>query len=98
MNEIFKKDYQRIIGDKENNKSSFLKNFIRYHEVRFMYFYRKNNRLFKRRYKLKYGNNVLIAPNSYVNCDIPSDSVVFGNPCIIKHNPNATFGYIINTI
>ena len=55
MNEIFKKDYQRIIGDKENNKSSFLKKFIRYHEVRFMYFYRKNNRLFKRRYELKYG-------------------------------------------
>ena len=48
--------------------------------------------------KVNIGNNVLIAPNSYVNCDIPSDSVVFGNPCIIKHNPNATYGYIINTI
>lgn len=42
------------------------------------------------------GNNVLIAPNSYVNCDIPSHSVVFGNPCIIKSRDNATEGYINN--
>jgi len=40
------------------------------------------------------GNDVLIAPNSYVNCDIPDHSVVFGNPCIIKHNDCATEGYI----
>ena len=40
------------------------------------------------------GNDVLIAPNSYVNCDIPSHSVVFGNPCIIKFKENATEGYI----
>jgi serine O-acetyltransferase len=39
-------------------------------------------------------NDVLIAPNSYVNCDIPAHSVVFGNPCIIKHRDNATEGYI----
>lgn len=37
---------------------------------------------------------VLIAPNSYVNCDVPSHSIVFGNPCIIKHRENATEGYI----
>ena len=43
------------------------------------------------------GDDVLIAPNSYVNCDIPSHSVVFGNPCIIKHRDNATEGYINNT-
>lgn len=42
------------------------------------------------------GNDVLIAPNSYVNCDIPDHSVVFGNPCIIKHRENATDGYINN--
>ncbi len=42
------------------------------------------------------GNDVLIAPNSYVNCDIPSHSVVFGNPCIIKSRDNATEGYINN--
>lgn len=40
------------------------------------------------------GDNVLIAPNSFVNCDIPSNSIVFGNPCIIKHRDNATEGYI----
>lgn len=42
------------------------------------------------------GDDVLIAPCSYVNCDVPSHSVVFGNPCIIKHRDNATEGYINN--
>lgn len=40
------------------------------------------------------GDDVLIAPNSHVNCDVPSHSIVFGNPCIIKHRENATEGYI----
>ena len=40
------------------------------------------------------GNDVLIAPNSYVNCDVPDHSVVIGNPCVIKHRDNATEGYI----
>ena len=40
------------------------------------------------------GDDVLIAPNSYVNCDVPSHSIVYGNPCIIKHRDNATEGYI----
>ena len=40
------------------------------------------------------GDDVLIAPNSYINCDVPSHSVVFGNPCIIKFKDNATEGYI----
>ena len=40
------------------------------------------------------GDDVLIAPNSYVNCDVPSHSVVFGNPCTIKQNDKATEGYI----
>lgn len=38
-------------------------------------------------------DDILIAPNSYVNCDVPSHSIVFGNPCIIKHRENATEGY-----
>lgn len=42
------------------------------------------------------GDDVLIAPNSYVNCDVPSHSIVFGNPCIIKHRENATEGYVNN--
>ncbi len=40
------------------------------------------------------GDDVLIAPNSFVNCDVPSHSIVFGNPCKIKHRENATDGYI----
>lgn len=44
--------------------------------------------------KITIGDDVLIAPNSYVNCDIPSHSVVYGNPCIIKHRENATEDYV----
>ena len=44
------------------------------------------------------GDDVLIAPNSYVNCDIPSHSVVFGNPCVIKPRENATEAYINRTV
>ena len=44
--------------------------------------------------KITIGDDVLIAPNSYVNCDVPSHSIVFGNPCIIKHREHATEGYI----
>ncbi len=44
------------------------------------------------------GDDVLIAPNSYVNCDVPSHSVVFGNPCVIKRKENATQGYINRTV
>lgn len=43
---------------------------------------------------IKIGNNVLIAPNSYINFDVPSDSVVTGNPATIYPNENATEGYI----
>lgn len=43
---------------------------------------------------IKIGNNVLIAPNSYVNFDIPSDSIVSGNPAQIYPNEKATDGYI----
>lgn len=43
------------------------------------------------------GDNVLIAPNSYVNMDVPSDSIVIGNPAkIIPNRPDATEGYINN--
>lgn len=44
--------------------------------------------------KVTIGSNVCIAPNTYVNCDIPSNSVVFGNPCIIKYKEDAVKGYI----
>lgn len=48
--------------------------------------------------KITIGDDVLIAPNSYVNCDIPSHSIVLGNPCIVKASEHATEGYINRTI
>ena len=47
---------------------------------------------------IKIGNDVLIARNTYVNCDVPDHSIVFGNPCIIKHRDNATECYINRAI
>lgn len=44
--------------------------------------------------KIVIGNDVLIAPNTFVNCDVPSHSIVIGNPCIIKHRDNATEYYL----
>lgn len=44
------------------------------------------------------GSNVLIAPNSYVNFDVPSNSVVVGNPGKIFPNEEATQSYINNKI
>lgn len=44
------------------------------------------------------GDDVMIAPNAYVNCDVPSHSIVLGNPCRIVHRDNATESYIDNTV
>lgn len=44
--------------------------------------------------KINIGDDVLIAANSFVNCDVPSHSIVYGNPCIIKYAAHATEGYI----
>lgn len=44
------------------------------------------------------GNNVLIAPNSYVNIDVPDYSIVFGNPAIVKRNEDSVKGYIGNKV
>lgn len=48
--------------------------------------------------KVMIGSDVLIAPGAYINTDVPSHSVVFGNPCMIKHRDNATEGYINNIV
>ena len=40
------------------------------------------------------GDDVLIAPGSFINFDVPSHSVVFGNPGIIRYRKDATEGYI----
>ena len=47
---------------------------------------------------VKIGNDVLIAPNSYVNIDVPDHSVVIGNPCRIIQRENATESYINRAI
>ncbi len=44
------------------------------------------------------GDNVLIAPNAYVNFDVPANAVVVGNPATFTLNENATAGYINNKI
>lgn len=48
--------------------------------------------------KITIGNDVLIAPNSYVDFDVPDHSVVLGNPAIIKPRNNATFQFVINQV
>lgn len=40
------------------------------------------------------GSNVLIAPNSFVNMDVPDNSLVIGNPAKIIPKENPTEGYI----
>lgn len=43
---------------------------------------------------VKVGNDVLIAPNTLVNQDIPDHSIVIGNPCKIISRENATEQYV----
>jgi serine O-acetyltransferase len=43
---------------------------------------------------VRIGNDVLIAPNAFVNIDVPDHSVVMGNPCVIHYKENATEGYL----
>ena len=40
------------------------------------------------------GDDVLIAPNSYINFDVPSHSIVIGNPAVIHHRDEATESYV----
>ncbi len=45
------------------------------------------------------GNNVLIAPGSYVNIDIPENSLVMGNPCSVSSKKSSIIdGYIVNKV
>lgn len=44
------------------------------------------------------GNDVMIAPNSFVNFDVPDHSVVIGNPGVIHRKENATQGYIAHRV
>lgn len=44
------------------------------------------------------GDDVLIAPNAYVNFDVPSHSIVMGNPAIIISKDKATQYYVENLV
>lgn len=44
--------------------------------------------------KIHIGNDVLIAPNTFVNFDVPDHSIVIGNPATIHYRSNATEGHI----
>lgn len=44
------------------------------------------------------GDDVLIAPNAFVNFDVPDHSIVIGNPAIIKARRDATEGYVSNRV
>lgn len=47
---------------------------------------------------IKIGSDVLIAPLTYVNFDVPDHSIVIGNPGKIIYRENATEAYICNRI
>lgn len=47
---------------------------------------------------VKIEKDVLIAPLTFVNFDVPSHSIVIGNPAKIIHKENATKDYIQNSI
>jgi serine O-acetyltransferase len=47
---------------------------------------------------IQIGDDVMIAPNTFVNQDVPSHSVVVGNPCNIIPKENATGQYIYHRV
>ena len=48
--------------------------------------------------RIKIGNDVMIAPNTFVNFDVPDHSIVIGNRAEIKQRVEATKGYVINKV
>ena len=40
------------------------------------------------------GNDVMIAPNSFINFDVPDHAIVIGNPGVIHRKEKATQGYV----
>ena len=47
---------------------------------------------------VRIGSDVLIAPLSFVNFDVPDHSIVIGNPAKIISRENAVEGYIENKV
>ena len=48
--------------------------------------------------KITIGDDVMIAPGAFVNFDVPSNSVVLGNPGKAYHKDNAAESYICNCV
>jgi len=48
--------------------------------------------------KIAIGDNVMIAPLTFVNMDIPANSIVSGNPAQIRSQEDATAGYVMNKV
>lgn len=48
--------------------------------------------------RITIGDDVMIAPNSFVNFDVPSHSVVVGNPGVIHHRDDATESYVCHIV
>ena len=48
--------------------------------------------------KVKIGDDVMIAPLTFVNFDVPPHSIVVGNPAKIIQKENATKDYICNVV
>ena len=48
--------------------------------------------------KVVIGEDVMIAPLTFVNFDVPPHSIVIGNPAKIIHKQNATEDYICNRV
>lgn len=44
------------------------------------------------------GNDVLVAPLTFINFDVPDHSIVVGNPARIIYKENATEGYVNRTV
>lgn len=47
---------------------------------------------------IRIGEDVMIAPLTFVNFDVPPHSIVIGNPAKIIHKDNATESYICNKV
>ncbi|WP_378950771.1 serine acetyltransferase [Pelosinus sp. sgz500959] len=43
---------------------------------------------------IRIGNNVLIAANAFINFDVPDNSIVIGNPAIIRYKENPSQDYL----
>ena len=83
MNNLFKKDSFNFFGKSRTNiEALFADQGYRYVVA--------NN--------IIVGDDVLIAHNTYMSCDVPSRSTVIGSPCKIMPREGVSGGYIVNRV